>query len=55
MAGRLGENIDVDDVRGCNDLLISAEETMDDDMDLGIFAGCEVTLSTTACLFAGLS
>jgi len=56
VAGRLGEIVDVDDVGGCNDLLTSAEETKrDDDGDLGIFAGCEVTLSTTAFPSAGLS
>lgn len=40
MAGRLGENVDIDDVGGCSDLLTSAEETKrDDDEDLGIFSG----------------
>jgi len=43
-------------VGGCSDLLTSVEETKrDNDEDLGIFAGREVTLSTTACPSADLS
>jgi len=40
VAGRLRENVDVDDVGGYSNLLTSVEETKrDDDEDLGIFSG----------------